>query len=157
MATGDGRYITWNDVTDRYKRVPGTNDAQTTGAVFIPQAEAEVDGRLAPRYAVPFTAPIPEIVRDLSIDLVYYKMIMLDPKKAAELGKSLAQRFKDILAGAIIIPVGGDSSPGNAASLDKAYTSAFGHDDPASWRPDRDAIDDDRAARDPPDPVECCP
>src|SRR5687768_16697902 len=96
-----GRYITWTDVTNRYKDFPKGSDATLAESAFIPHAEAEVDGRLAVRYAAPFS-PAPYLVRDLCIDVAYYKATAR--QEGSQLLKEyIDERFKAIIAGTLLL------------------------------------------------------
>lgn len=145
-----GRYIDWPHVTGRYGNITGsTLGAGNVGSYWLTQAEAEVDGRLAPRYTVPFTGTIPELVKDLCIDLTYYKMTIRQ-KESEALGKYLDKRFADIIAGTIVIPEAdttGAASSGNEAWVANSYYSRFGNDDPVNWQVDPDQIDAEQDAR----------
>lgn len=136
------RYITWADVSNRYPtaaKVQGGSEAVKN--YYITGAEDEVDGRCAARYTVPFT-PTPGIIKDLCVDLTYYKMIIQNPKTAKELKKYIDQRFTDIANGTIIIT----TSSGLLATADGAwstdqYKSSFGVDCTENWEVDPNWID----------------
>lgn len=132
-----GRYIDWSHVVGRYKDAVKLFDSTNAGSFFIPHAEAEVDGRLAVRYAVPFTnTPTPPLlVQDLAIDVAYYKLIV--NKKAKEaLQQSIEDRFKGLINGTILItdangPIG--TAP-NTAWYENSYHTSFGMDNAINWR-----------------------
>lgn len=142
-----GRYIDWADVTGRYgdfAKGPGAGEAQ---ASFIPQAEAEVDARLAVKYTVPFS-PAPYLVQDLCIDLAYYKATIR--QESSKLIKDyIDARFKDIIDGTMILTnsAGLIAATGNFAWASNSYHSSFGLDSEVNWNVDSGAITDIQGAR----------
>lgn len=131
-----GRYITWDAVTGRYKDAATIVGAEGIGSYYLGAAEAEVDGRLAALYSVPF-APVPEIVQDLCVDLTYYKMT-LTRKDSETLKGYIDARFKDILAGTLMLTTSGTvlaaQAAGTAWGTHQTYHSVFGADDPVNWQ-----------------------
>lgn len=143
-----GRYITWADVTGRYGDYAKGPDATQAAASFIPQAEAEVDGRLAVKYTVPFS-PAPYLVQDLCIDLAYYKATIRQ-EGSKSIGESLEARFKAIIDGTLLLT----TSSGTVISEDSAtawvsnsYHSSFGPDSEVNWRVDSNWILDAMGSR----------
>ena len=132
-----GRYINWDAVAGRYKDAATIVGAEGIGSYYLSAAEAEVDGRLAPIYAVPFATPIPEVVQDLAVDLTYYKMTLT--RKGSELLKGyIDARFKDIISGTLTLVSSGvlltPQAPRMAWGTHQDYHSQFGADDPVNWR-----------------------
>lgn len=129
-----GRYIEWDDVANSYPDWAKAVSANVVGNLWIPRAEDEVDGRLAPKYTVPFS-PCPGIVRDLCIDLAYFKLSFAT-EKGEKLGKILEDRFKAILDGSLLLT----NSAGNISSSERAWSSHqdypthFGVDNPVNWQ-----------------------
>lgn len=142
-----GRYINWADVTGRYGDFAKGADATVAAAAFIPQAEAEVDGRLAPKYTVPFS-PAPYLVQDLCIDVAYYKATIRQ-EGSKLLGESLEQRFKAIINGTLLLTNSGGAiqESGGAAWCSNSYHSSFGPDSEVNWRVDSNWINDAMDAR----------
>lgn len=143
-----GRYIDWSHVVGRYSDVAKTADATGTGSYFLEMAEYEVDGRLAPRYPVPFS-PAPLVVKDLCIDLTYYKMNIMQ-EKVEPLKTSLDERFEAILNGTLVLTNSGGSllaTPPNAAWVSNSYHSSFGPDSDPNWAVDSNWIQDAVDAR----------
>lgn len=143
-----GRYINWADVTGRYGDFAKGVDASVAAAAFIPQAEAEVDGRLAPKYTVPFS-PAPYLVQDLCIDVAYYKATIRQ-EGSKVLGESLEQRFKAIIDGTLLLTNSGGAiiqESGGAAWCSNSYHSSFGPDSEVNWRVDSNWINDTMDAR----------
>lgn len=128
-----GRYINWDDVANSYPDWAKAASANTIGNLWIPRAEDEVDARLAPKYAVPFT-PVPGVVRDLAIDLAYYKLIFASDKGKA-LWESLKERFESILDGSMFLTtsLGAIGTGDRAWSTHQSYPTHFGVDDTTNW------------------------
>ena len=87
----------------------------------------------APKYSVPFT-PVPGIVRDLCIDLAYYKLAFAT-EKGKELGKILDARFKAILDGKLVLTnsAGALATAERAWSTHQDYPTHFGVDSDVNW------------------------
>jgi len=138
-----GRYIDWSHVTARYTDFAKGPDATRANAAFIPQAEAEVDGRLAVRYTVPFS-PAPYLVQDLCIDLAYYKATIRQ-EDSKIIGESLEARFKAIIDGTLLLTNSGGTlvqESGGAAWCSNSYHSSFGPDSEVNWGVDSNWIND---------------
>lgn len=142
-----GRYIVWTDVTNRYADFAKGPDATIGEAAFIPQAEAEVDGRLAPKYTVPFS-PAPYIVKDLCVDLAYYKAT-IKQESSKLIQEDLERRFKAIIDGTLLLTTsaGVVAGTGGFAWATNSYHSSFGFDSEVNWRVDSQQIGDLRDAR----------
>jgi phage gp36-like protein len=141
------RYIEWEDVANSYPDWPKAASANTVGNLWIPRAEDEVDARLAPKYSVPFT-PVPGVVRDLCIDLAYYKLAFAT-EKGKELKESLKERFEALLDGSMVLTTSGAVlASGQAWSTHQDYHTSFGVDTDLNWQvPDAQA-EDQQEARD---------
>lgn len=146
-----GRYIDWGHVVGRYKDASGFADASAMSSFWVGHAEAEVDGRLAVRYTVPFANTptlCPLLVQDLAIDVTYQKL-NIAKKKKTELTASIKERFDGLLAGTILItnsagPIAGAS---NLSWSENSYHSSFGMDNPVNWGVDSQSIVDIQDAR----------
>lgn len=101
----------------------------------IEAAQAEVDGRLAGRYKVPFDAPVPALAKALTIDVAAYlstltyrqsKDFSVDDPVRLRYQRAL-DMLKDIAAGNIDLPVvtdpgGGDTpAPVGTPSVHNPY------------------------------------
>lgn len=141
------RYIDWEDVANSYPDWTKAVSANTVGNLWIPRAEDEVDARLAPRYSVPFT-PVPGVVRDLCIDLAYYKLVFAS-EKGKELKESLKERFEALLDGSMVLTMSGSPLPSTDQpwSTHMDYPSQFGVDDPVNWLPSSAWAMDQQEAR----------
>lgn len=142
-----GRYILWTDVTNRYPDFAKGPDATVAEAAFVPQAEAEVDARLAPRYSVPFS-PAPYLVKDLSVDLAYYKATI--KQESSKLIKDyIDARFKAIIDGTLLLTTsaGVVAGTGGLAWASNSYHSSVGLDSEVLWQVDTRQVGDLQNAR----------
>lgn len=81
----------------------------------ISEAQAEVDGRLRPRYVVPFTAPVPGLVQSLTVDIAAYLAgLTFYQEKDMKDTDPIVRRYthaccilKDIASGFVVLDVGG--------------------------------------------------
>lgn len=127
-----GRYVDWQDVVNRYASVANNRGAEQSslGAV-VDDAEGEVDARLGARYAVPFvpgSSNAPQIVRTLSVDLVYYRLNM-QAKWAESLKKYIDARFEALLGGDMTLVTSAgivDPAFAGTAFVSTPYRSSFG-------------------------------
>lgn len=142
-----GRYIDWEDVADTYPEWTKSVSANSAGNLWIPRAEDEVDARLAPRYSVPFT-PVPGVVRDLCIDLAYYKLAFASEKGKA-LGEDLKARFEALLDGSMMLTMSGNplSTTDQPWGTHQNYPTQFGVDNPINWLPSSAWAMDQQEAR----------
>lgn len=131
-----GRYIDWSDIAGRYPDIARQGGAESVASYWLAYAEAEVDARLAAKYTTPFS-PAPTLVRDLCIDLTYYRMTIR--QKGSELiRESLDERFAGIINGTISLPNTVEIVADTLAWSEQAqpgYHTAFGPDDALNWRP----------------------
>ena len=141
-----GRYIDWADVVGRYAITAKMAGETGTGSYWLEHAEGEVDARLAPYNTVPFTAPAPMVVKDLAIDLTYFKMA-IGTDHAKEVWKYLEARFKAIADGTLVITNSAGPLSTDQAWSSNSYHTAFGPDAPEDWRISSQWIDDTRSER----------
>lgn len=131
-----GRYINWNEVAGRYPDAAKKAGDGSMGSYWLGTAEDEIDGYLlASRYTVPFT-PAPGPVRDLCIDLTYYKMI-IQQEGADKVWAYIDYRIKSILNGTLVLTSSGAALPQGTASWSQAagHHTAFGPDSVLNWQP----------------------
>jgi phage gp36-like protein len=126
-----GRYIAWTDVSGRYPAAAKKGGDSEVGSYWLTYAEDEVDARLSLAYTTPFS-PAPGVVKDLCIDLTYYKMFMFD-ESVAPLKEYLDDRFMGLLNGTISITTSGTAANAISWSEHENYHSSFGPDDPVNW------------------------
>jgi hypothetical protein len=141
------RYINWDDVANSYPDWAKAASANTVGNLWIPRAEDEVDARLAPKYAVPFT-PVPGVVRDLCIDLAYFKLVFAS-EKGEKLGELLEKRFAALLDGSMVLTnsAGVISTAERAYSTHQDYHTTFGVDTELNWQVSENQVEDEQEAR----------
>ena len=93
-------YINYEDVIARYPvlKTWGKSETEVTSDLIY-YAEMELNGRLAGHFSVPFSDSYPT-VKDLAIDLCYYKaLITKDPEKAEKIHDAIIGRIDDINEG----------------------------------------------------------
>lgn len=128
-----GRYINWDDVTGRYIDAAKKAGDGAMGSYWLTGAEDEIDGYLAAKYTVPFS-PAPGVVKELCIDLTYYKMTMQQPE-AEPIWNYIDYRIKAIINGTIVLTTSGTALPqGTSAwSEGEGHHTSFGPDSPLDW------------------------
>lgn len=131
------RYIDWADVASAYRSIR-TDVDEVEGNKFCVRAEDQVDSRLATVYTVPFvpgSSNVPGAVRDICIDLAYYKLAWRQEGMDA-LYTSIEDRLKAIIEGKTLLVNSDGVLPGGAgleAWTDRPFASSFGPDDPTNW------------------------
>jgi len=145
-------YVTWQDVVDRYPDAAKIGDQPRWDTAFIRPAEAEVDGRLSSVYATPFfpgSSNAPLAVRDLSIDLAYYRATWRT-EGSEKLLKAIDARFDRLMKRQELLVTSAGAvgeAPGEAWSSTTEYHSVFGPDGPVRWIPSSAAMLDIENAR----------
>lgn len=141
------RYINWADVANTYPDWAKTASASSVGNLWVPRAEDYVDGRLAAAgYTVPFT-PVPGLVRDLCIDVAYWKLAFASDKGKA-LGDILEKTFQAIADGEIVLTnSAGTLFSNDAWSTHQGYPTQFGMDNPINWEVSSAWAEDQQEAR----------
>jgi phage gp36-like protein len=142
------RYASWDLVVGRYPASKTAIDKTYGDSYFITGAEDEIDGYLAVRYSVPFS-PVPGVVRDLTVDLAYWKLIYAE-KRAKPLRDSIDARIKGIIDGTLLIVSSGAVLPqtGLETGLVNDHPSSFGPDSDLNWQPSQSWADEFQADRD---------
>ncbi len=93
-------YVDYEDVIARYSvlKTWGKSESEVTSDLIY-YAEMELNGRLASHFSVPFSDSHPT-VKDLTIDLCYYKaLIIKDPEKAEKIHDAIIGRIDAIKEG----------------------------------------------------------
>jgi Protein of unknown function (DUF1320) len=144
-------YISWQDLVSRYPDIAKNNQGATiVNSSVIFGAEAEVNGRLAKTYTVPFT-PCPDIVKDLCIDIAYYKLSWRQ-KNIKPLKDSIDDRVLGLLNGTLLPtdPISGVAiqQADQGVFTDRNFGSSFGVDDDVNWRVSSDWAQSFKDARD---------
>jgi len=146
-----GSYADWGDVAGRYPTIEARGGSTEIEESFIQGAEAEINAYLATAYSLPFPAPIPPLIRDLTIDLTYCKMAvgkMEDREKICNRVTSLLEKLRDgditlTTSGSVIEQV-------NLSGLycsDAEYSPIFERDSQYNWGVDSaqiQSIEDNR-------------
>ena len=93
-------YITYNEIILRYPMLATWSDScDTVTNDTMVYAEHELNSLMATHFSVPFSGSHPT-VKDLAMDLVYYKtMIVKDPEKAEQIKDAVLGRIDRIKAG----------------------------------------------------------
>ena len=91
--------VKWDDVTKRYSSLEKlTGGAEALTPAYIVPAEAEVTGRLAPRFTVPFSSNNVTF-KDLVIDLVRAKGGSFKEEERKEMLEDIDSRLKRLFMG----------------------------------------------------------
>ena len=103
-------YVEFEEVIARYDILKSWGETETEVTEdLIYYAEVELNGRLASHFSVPFAVAYPT-VKDLTIDLCYYKsLVTKDPKKAELIHDAIIGRIEDIKEGKEYIYTGSDT------------------------------------------------
>jgi hypothetical protein len=137
-----GQYIDFEDVADRYRAFAekvgaGPNEAEG----YIQGAESEIDSALSNIYPTPFTpgsCNVPYLIRDIAIDLTYWKAVAWQNEKlGTTLRTYIDKRILDIQTlKSLLVNSGGGMYPQGptfAAATSDGKRSNFGIDDPVNW------------------------
>lgn len=93
-------YTNYDEVILRYPMLSKYVETESQmNSSFIYFAEVELNGRLASKFTVPFS-DTPPTIKDLAIDLTYYRCIRIrEPEEAKLIHGSIIGRIDDIMAG----------------------------------------------------------
>jgi hypothetical protein len=143
-----GRYTSYDALKGKYPETQKSIAQSAVSSYFIANTEDELDSRVAMRYSVPFSAPIPGMIQDLATDLVYYKLTIRSDQ-SENLKTYIDERIKGIIDGTIVLVSSGTSLQvaANGAWISSSYSTSFGMDSDVNWRVDPDLIDDTSAGR----------
>ena len=148
-------YITYDDLILRYPIISTWPGSETTvNSDLIYYGEMELNSRLAGHFTVPFSAAHPTI-KDLAIDLSYYRAIRLtDPEKADKIKAQVSGRIDAIKAGDEYIYTGSgttiaaDPDGLGVWSTNEDYHPVHGMLEPEDSCIDADRLDDEADERD---------
>ena len=101
-------YITYDDVVERYTvlKTQTGNTPQLNNDIAY--AEKEFNGRFASHFSIPFSGAHPT-VKDICIDLCYYRNIRIkDPELAEKFKESIIGRIEEVTP----VPHDGTRRPG---------------------------------------------
>jgi hypothetical protein len=98
-------YANFNDLVLRYPTAKNWADTPyLVNSGFIHYAEAELNGLLGNYFTVPFEAPIPPAIIDITVDLAYArKMLTQDPEHSRVVSDAVYARITRIINGEEII------------------------------------------------------
>lgn len=136
-------YCTWQELAARYKKIAEDYDTAEAQTGFITGASDDIDARLSVRYSTPFN-PIPGAIKDIAIDLAYWKMIV-GQEQAKPLKEYIDQRLNALVCGSASLVVSGtvlattDALPWSDTMTRR---TEFGIGDPTDFSVSADWIDD---------------
>ncbi len=149
-----GRYINWSDVVARYPLVEDIGGAVEVDSVFIAYAEYHVDEMLGSKFTVPFSNNN-ATVRDLSIDVTYWKAGKLKIEEADKMEEQVMKRVNKLLSGETVMIVDGSSLTVQAPDIgDTIYSNTdeyhpvFGMSPTEYFQIDSEQIYDEEQRRD---------
>ncbi|CAB4165486.1 Bacteriophage Mu, Gp36 [uncultured Caudovirales phage] len=131
-----GRYISWDMLVGKYGDVPKIADSTHAESYFIHASEHEVDAWLASRYTTPFSSNVSQAVKDICIDLAYYKMTWRQ-KDSDKLYSYIEKRVTAFINGTMVLTdaSGNIASGGDVPwSTSDNYSATFGVDSDLNWR-----------------------
>lgn len=127
-------YCTWQELAARYKKIAEDYDNEEAVSGFITGASDDVDARLSVRYTTPFS-PVPGAVKDIVIDLAYFKMIF-GQEQAKPLKEYIDERLNALVCGSATLVVSGSQLATNdvtAWSDTMNRRTVFGIDDSTNY------------------------
>lgn len=147
-----GKYIEWDDAVSRYSIIGDKAGASSVGSNYIGYAEAEVEGKLAPGFSIPFSSNN-ITVKDLCIDTTLYKTLQFkDTEKAEKILESIDGKIAKLLSGEMAMV----SDSGTAINKDndtawsgtQNYAPTFGAGNVENFIVSSDRLLDEELARD---------
>ncbi len=139
-------YAVFEDLVLRYPHLDqwGEDHEPDVNSGLIYYAEMEINGLFASHYTVPFPASDTHpTIKDLTIDLAYYRTIRLaDPEKAEDIKDSVMGRIQDIKDGKEFIYTGS----GTAIKADESVSQNRVWSSTGSWHPTMGMSDYDSQA-----------
>lgn len=144
-------YIGWDDVMLRYPSIADVGGSKEVGSAHIQYAENELNGRLAPKFTIPFSSNN-QTAKDLSIEMTYLRIGNFNTKEREALKTSIDERIVRLLDGDenMVDDTGNtiqQSVGGTVWSNTKDYTPTFGFGDTEDFEVDPDLIDAEESAR----------
>jgi len=144
-------YIEWDDVVSRYASVNRVGGAEEVSSAHIVYAESELNGRLSPKFTVPFSSNN-FTAKDLSIEMTYVRIGNLNIEDRETLQKSIDDRIQRLLDGEEnMMDTDGavlqQSVGGTLWSSSQDYVPTFGHGDTTDFEVDPNLVLDEEAKR----------
>ena len=116
-------YSNYTEVIERYPMMSSWGDIQSHVSSLVWFAEKQLDGMLATAYSVPFD-PVPPVVKDLTIDITYYKaLVTRDPEKASKIEDYIMGRIERIIKGKEKILSGSGTTLEVTSALQKVWSN----------------------------------
>ena len=99
------RYANWENVVDKYMNAAKASGSARLKETYLTAAEDEIDGLMGGHYTVPFT-PVPGMIRDLVVDLTWYKMTLMQ-EDSDKLKKYIDDRILALQTGKLTLTMSG--------------------------------------------------
>jgi hypothetical protein len=132
-----GRYITWDDVVQRYTDFADFGGAVKAASHYISVSEARLDAMLATHFSVPFSSNN-AVVRDLAIDMTFLRAARgLSEGERTSIQGRVNDTIKALKEGTMVMIT--DSGEVQRQDVSRAWSSTqdyhpvFGMHDPLDW------------------------
>lgn len=156
-----GRYTSAGDLRKTFKKIDTSGLIDTDLDFYITMSEAEIDGRLAPVYTLPFSST-PPLLRSIAAEYSFLKVMdrfqtgMKDKSTdwITKRRKNLMNLLQDLVSGdATLVTSGGEiinqrADIGGIQISTGLYVETFGHGNEVNEEVDPDRIEDEQDARD---------
>ena len=149
-----GRYITWEDIVDRYPLIAKGNFSGSSEAssAYIFYGESELDGLLAPAFTIPFSSNN-VTAKDLAIDLSYCRMANFKIEERKEFKKEIMDKINMLKDGAMSMLTNSNDTVSTLGqsptwSSTKDYHPVFGHGNDIYFEVDSGLTTAEQDARD---------
>ncbi len=99
-------YISYNELIARYPQFTKWHEGNVSlvSSISIYFAEADLNSRLSQGFTVPFTPTAPPVIKDITCDLAYAKMMKgIDPEKYSSFYDDVVDRIDRIISGQDVI------------------------------------------------------
>lgn len=146
-----GRYITWDDVVQRYADFADFGGAVKAASHYISVSEARLDAMLATHFSVPFSNNN-AVIRDLAIDMTYLRAARrLNEDERNAIQSRIKDTIEALKSGEMVLLT--DSGEVVRQDVSRAWSSTqdyhpiFGMHDPLDWVVSSQQIIDEAAER----------
>lgn len=135
-------YFSYDELIGKYPDCAKDRDANVVGSFWIPGVQARIDALFANLgYTAPFTPFVPPLVKDIAIDLCYWRMSYreenqdilkedIDARLAGIADRSLQLTYVDSSGSVVTL------QPPSQVFLSNSYGSSFGMDSDVRFRVD---------------------
>lgn len=146
-----GRYITWDDVVQRYGDFADMGGAVKAASHYISAAEARIDGMLGTHFSIPFSNNN-ATVRDLCIDATYLRAVRgLSKDEYQRIDGQITRTIKSLKMGTMVMVIGSGqiqkSDVSGAWSSTEDHHPVFGPHEPLDWLVSSQQVIDELADR----------